>query len=68
MRGRVHVCAWFMLLIYYYYYFVTGLDPFKKVTLVRQINYQNSLIGAAWPLGSAIDAVSSLTNWRMYQY
>lgn len=59
-----------MDLVYEYSLLVDGfgLDPFKKVTLVRQINYQNSLIGAAWPLGSAIDAVSSLTNWRMYQY
>ncbi|CAK7340751.1 unnamed protein product [Dovyalis caffra] len=33
-----------------------GLHPRKRLTLVKQIEYQNSLIGAAWPLGSAIEA------------
>ena len=36
-----------------------GLNPFKKITLVKKIKYKDSLLETAWPLGSAIDAVSS---------
>ncbi|CAK7341331.1 unnamed protein product [Dovyalis caffra] len=36
-----------------------GIHPRKKFTLVGQIKYHNSIMGAAWPLGSAIEAVSS---------
>ncbi|KAG6737489.1 hypothetical protein POTOM_059013 [Populus tomentosa] len=35
-----------------------GLHPQKKFSLEGQIKYKNSLMGAAWPLGSAIEAVS----------
>lgn len=40
----------------------SGLNPFKKITVVGQVDYKGSLVSAAWPLGSAIDAISSRTE------
>ncbi|KAF3667059.1 Apyrase [Capsicum annuum] len=39
-----------------------GLNPYKEITVIHDVQYKNYLVGAAWPLGCAIDLVSSSPN------
>ncbi|KAH0634444.1 hypothetical protein KY290_038557 [Solanum tuberosum] len=39
-----------------------GLNPHREITLVHDINYKNNRVEAAWPLGCAIDVVSSSSS------
>ncbi|MCD9644570.1 Apyrase [Datura stramonium] len=51
-------------LIYEYTLLVDGfgLNPYKDITVIHDVPYKNYLVGAAWPLGCAIDLVSSTSN------
>jgi hypothetical protein len=39
--------------------FLSGVDPYQDITLVKKVPYSNSFVEAAWPLGSAIEVASS---------
>ncbi|KAL0442288.1 UNVERIFIED_CONTAM: Apyrase [Sesamum latifolium] len=51
-----------MDLVYEYMLLVDGfgVDPLQEITVLKEVNYKGSLIGAAWPLGCAVELVSSL--------
>ncbi|OIW03328.1 hypothetical protein TanjilG_03437 [Lupinus angustifolius] len=45
-----------------------GLDPLEEITVAKEIGYQDALVEAAWPLGSAIEAISLLPKFEKLMY
>lgn len=38
---------------------MTGIDRLEEMTVLKQVEYKGSLVEAAWPLGCAIEVLSS---------
>nr|BAB87182.1 apyrase [Pisum sativum] len=62
-----YVC---MDLIYQYVLLVDGfgLDPLQKITSGKEIEYQDAIVEAAWPLGNAVEAISALPKFERLMY
>nr|5U7X_F Chain F, Nod factor binding lectin-nucleotide phosphohydrolase [Vigna cylindrica] len=45
-----------------------GLDPEQEITVAEGIEYQDAIVETAWPLGTAIEAISSLPKFNRLMY
>nr|GMD63102.1 apyrase-like [Ipomoea batatas] len=45
-----------------------GLNPYKEITVLNGVQYKKYLVEAAWPLGCAIDVISSSADKLLSQY
>ncbi|RYR54054.1 hypothetical protein Ahy_A06g029303 isoform A [Arachis hypogaea] len=45
-----------------------GIDPWQEITVTQQIEYEDASVDASWPLGSAIEAISSLPKFERLMY
>ncbi|XP_058740082.1 nucleoside-triphosphatase-like [Vicia villosa] len=45
-----------------------GLDAQQEITMGTGIQYQNSVVEAAWPLGTAVEAISALPKFERLMY
>ncbi|KAJ1433202.1 Nucleoside phosphatase GDA1/CD39 [Sesbania bispinosa] len=59
-----------MDLTYQYTLYVDGfgLDPLQKITVTKEIEYEGAVVDAAWPMGNAIEAISSLSTFKLLMY
>jgi len=47
---------------------LAGLDPLQEITSGKEIEYQDAVVEAAWPLGNAVEAISSLPKFERLMY
>lgn len=47
---------------------LAGLDPLQEITSGKEIEYQDAVLEAAWPLGNAVEAISSLPKFERLMY
>lgn len=52
----------------YYFHSLTGLDPLQEITAGKEIEYQDAIVEASWPLGNAVEAISSLPKFERLMY
>ncbi|XP_016162127.1 nucleoside-triphosphatase [Arachis ipaensis] len=45
-----------------------GIEPWQEITVTQQIEYEDASVDASWPLGSAIEAISSLPKFERLMY
>jgi len=45
-----------------------GLDPWQEITVAIGIEYEGAVVETAWPLGTAIEAISSLPKFERLMY
>ncbi|CAJ1793688.1 unnamed protein product [Sphenostylis stenocarpa] len=45
-----------------------GLDPFQEITVAIEIEYEDAAVETAWPLGTAIEAISALPKFDRFMY
>ncbi|XP_058737691.1 nucleoside-triphosphatase-like [Vicia villosa] len=45
-----------------------GLSPLQEITVGKQIEYEDAVVEAAWPLGNAVEAISSLPKFERLMY
>nr|XP_027188095.1 nucleoside-triphosphatase-like isoform X2 [Cicer arietinum] len=59
-----------MDLLYQYELLVDGfgLDPLQEITAGKEIEYQDAIVEASWPLGNAVEAISSLPKFERLMY
>ncbi|MED6187916.1 hypothetical protein PIB30_081121, partial [Stylosanthes scabra] len=62
-----YVC---MDLTYQYTLLVDGfrINPWEEITVTQQIEYEDTVVDASWPLGNAIEALSSLPTFERLMY
>jgi len=65
MENSNFFVTWFFFSFHIY---LAGLDPLQEITVANEIEYQDALVEAAWPLGTAIEAISSLPKFNPFMY
>ncbi|CAJ1793726.1 unnamed protein product [Sphenostylis stenocarpa] len=45
-----------------------GLEPLQEITVANKILYEDALVETAWPLGTAIEAISALPKFERFMY
>nr|KYP63745.1 Nucleoside-triphosphatase [Cajanus cajan] len=45
-----------------------GVDPWQEIIVANKIQYQGALVAAAWPLGTAIEAISAMPKFERLMY